>query len=403
MPFWSDPITFISQWLVQLLVNAGMAPELAAPIVTVAGALVLPLLAMLWVIFLIWYERKLIGRIQDRFGPNRLGPYGLIQPFADMIKIFAKEYITPKNADVVPFNLAPVLVVGAVLFMWSVIPFTVTTFGANINVGVLYIVAVGAIGELGIILAGYSSNNKYAQLSGFRMVAQLVSYEVPMVLVMLIPVLLSRSMGLNSIILAQNPIWFVLLAPVAAIVFFITSVAEVGRAPFDLAEAESEIVAGFNIEYSGLKFGMFYVGEFLHAFTASMVFTVLFLGGWQGPGAMQIPILGFVYFAIKTMVVYFVFILLRGSLPRFRIDQMMALNWKILTPVALLMVMITALVEKLYAGGTTLTHWVGHLAANALVVAVVVLFSRKPLDDRRDRIDELAEANREMAEKILGD
>ncbi len=403
MPFWSDPITFISQWLVQLLVNAGMAPELAAPIVTVAGALVLPLLAMLWVIFLIWYERKLIGRIQDRFGPNRLGPYGLIQPFADMIKIFAKEYITPKNADVVPFNLAPVLVVGAVLFMWAVIPFTVTTFGANINVGVLYIVAVGAIGELGIILAGYSSNNKYAQLSGFRMVAQLVSYEVPMVLVMLIPVLLSRSMGLNSIILAQNPIWFVLLAPVAAIVFFITSVAEVGRAPFDLAEAESEIVAGFNIEYSGLKFGMFYVGEFLHAFTASMVFTVLFLGGWQGPGAMQIPILGFVYFAIKTMVVYFVFILLRGSLPRFRIDQMMALNWKILTPVALLMVMITALVEKLYAGGTTLTHWVGHLAANALVVAVVVLFSRKPLDDRRDRIDELAEANREMAEKILGD
>ena len=403
MPFWSDPITFISQWLVQLLVNAGMAPELAAPIVTVAGALVLPLLAMLWVIFLIWYERKLIGRIQDRFGPNRLGPYGLIQPFADMIKIFAKEYITPKNADVVPFNLAPVLVVGAVLFMWSVIPFTVTTFGANINVGVLYIVAVGAIGELGIILAGYSSNNKYAQLSGFRMVAQLVSYEVPMVLVMLIPVLLSRSMGLNSIILAQNPIWFVLLAPVAAIVFFITSVAEVGRAPFDLAEAESEIVAGFNIEYSGLKFGMFYVGEFLHAFTASMVFTVLFLGGWQGPGAMQIPILGFVYFALKTVVVYFVFILLRGSLPRFRIDQMMALNWKILTPVALLMVMITALVEKLYAGGTTLTHWVGHLAANALVVAVVVLFSRKPLDDRRDRIDELAEANREMAEKILGD
>lgn len=403
MPFWSDPITFISQWLVQVLVNAGMAPELASPIVTIAGALVLPLLAMLWVIFLIWYERKLIGRLQDRFGPNRLGPYGLIQPFADMIKIFAKEYITPKGADVVPYNMAPVLVVAGVLFMWAVIPFTATTFGANINVGILYLVAVGAVGELGIILAGYASNNKYSLLAGFRVVAQLVSYEVPMVLSMLIPVLLSRSMGLNSIILAQDPIWFLFIAPVAGVIFFITSVAEVGRAPFDLAEAESEIVAGFNIEYSGLKFGMFYVGEFLHAFTASMVFTVLFLGGWQGPGAQTIPILGFFYFGIKTMVVYFVFILLRGSLPRFRIDQMMALNWKILTPIALGIISITAIVEKVYAGGTTITHLIGHLAANALVIAFVVLFSRKPLDDRRERLDDLADANREMAEKILGD
>ncbi len=299
MPFWSDPLQFISLWLQQLLVNAGMSATLAYPLVNIAGAVVLPLLSLLWVIFLIWYERKLIGRIQDRFGPNRVGPWGIIQPFADMIKIFAKEYITPTGADKIPFNMAPILVVASVMFMWAVIPFTSTTYGANINVGVLYIIAVGAIGELGIILAGYASNNKYAMMAGFRVLAQLISYEVPMVLSLLIPVLLSRSMGINTIIQHQQ-VWYILIAPVAAIIFFITSVAEVGRSPFDLAEAESEIVAGFNIEYSGLKFGMFYVGEFLHAFTASMVYTVLFLGGWQGPGAVEIPILGFVYFGIKT-------------------------------------------------------------------------------------------------------
>jgi NADH-quinone oxidoreductase subunit H len=402
MPFWSDPLFFISQWLQQQLVNAGMSETLAYPMVNIAGAVVLPLLSLLWVIFLIWYERKLIGRIQDRFGPNRLGPWGLFQPFADMVKIFAKEYITPTGADKIPYNLAPILVVASVMFMWAVIPFTATTYGANINVGVLYIIAVGAIGELGIILAGYASNNKYSLLAGFRVVAQLISYEVPMVLSLLVPVLLSRSMGINSIIQSQT-VWYIVIAPVAALIFFYTSVAEVGRSPFDLAEAESEIVAGFNIEYSGLKFGMFYVGEFLHAFTASMVYTVLFLGGWQGPGAVEIPILGFFYFGIKTMIVYFVFILFRGSLPRFRIDQMMALNWKILTPIALVVLCLTAIIEKQYALATPLVRNLALMGGNILVVAVVVLVSRKPLQDRREKIEQFADENRAMAQKILGE
>jgi NADH-quinone oxidoreductase subunit H len=402
MPFWSDPLFFISQWLQQQLVNAGMSESLAYPLVNIAGAVVLPLLSLLWVIFLIWYERKLIGRIQDRFGPNRLGPWGLFQPFADMVKIFAKEYITPTGADKIPYNLAPILVVASVMFMWAVIPFTATTYGANINVGVLYIIAVGAIGELGIILAGYASNNKYSLLAGFRVVAQLISYEVPMVLSLLVPVLLSRSMGINTIIQNQQ-VWFIIIAPVAAIIFFYTSVAEVGRSPFDLAEAESEIVAGFNIEYSGLKFGMFYVGEFLHAFTASMVYTVLFLGGWQGPGAVEIPILGFFYFGIKTMIVYFVFILFRGSLPRFRIDQMMALNWKILTPIALVILSLTAIIEKLFEFATPLVRNLALIGVNILVVAIVVLVSRKPLVNRREKIELFAEENRAMAQKILGE
>jgi NADH-quinone oxidoreductase subunit H len=379
-----------------------MSESLAYPLVNIAGAVVLPLLSLLWVIFLIWYERKLIGRIQDRFGPNRLGPWGLFQPFADMVKIFAKEYITPTGADKIPYNLAPILVVASVMFMWAVIPFTATTYGANINVGVLYIIAVGAIGELGIILAGYASNNKYSLLAGFRVVAQLISYEVPMVLSLLVPVLLSRSMGINTIIQNQQ-VWFIIIAPVAAIIFFYTSVAEVGRSPFDLAEAESEIVAGFNIEYSGLKFGMFYVGEFLHAFTASMVYTVLFLGGWQGPGAVEIPILGFFYFGIKTMIVYFVFILFRGSLPRFRIDQMMALNWKILTPIALVILSLTAIIEKLFEFATPLVRNLALIGVNILVVAIVVLVSRKPLVNRREKIELFAEENRAMAQKILGE
>jgi NADH-quinone oxidoreductase subunit H len=319
-----------------------------------------------------------------------------------MVKIFAKEYITPTGADKIPYNLAPILVVASVMFMWAVIPFTATTYGANINVGVLYIIAVGAIGELGIILAGYASNNKYSLLAGFRVVAQLISYEVPMVLSLLVPVLLSRSMGINTIIQNQQ-VWFIIIAPVAAIIFFYTSVAEVGRSPFDLAEAESEIVAGFNIEYSGLKFGMFYVGEFLHAFTASMVYTVLFLGGWQGPGAVEIPILGFFYFGIKTMIVYFVFILFRGSLPRFRIDQMMALNWKILTPIALVILSLTAIIEKLFEFATPLVRNLALIGVNILVVAIVVLVSRKPLLNRREKIELFAEENRAMAQKILGE
>jgi NADH-quinone oxidoreductase subunit H len=328
---------------------------------------------MLFVIFLIWYERKIIGRIQDRYGPNRVGPFGLLQPFADMMKIFTKEYIYPRGADKLAYDLAPVLAVASVLLIWAVVPFAQRVYGVDLNVGVLYIVAVGGLGVLGIMLAGWSSNNKYALLGAFRVVAQLVSYEVPMVLSLLVVVLLGRTMGLNGLVEAQRGgYWFLFITPVAALLFFITSMAEVGRAPFDLVEAESEIVAGFNIEYSGLKFGMFFVAEFLHAFTVSLLFATIFLGGWQGPGAQTYPILGFVYYAIKTMAVYFVVILFRGSLPRFRIDQMMDLNWKVFTPIALALVMGTAIVDKVLETSPLLLRGGGQLALN-LVIAVISL------------------------------
>jgi NADH-quinone oxidoreductase subunit H len=221
-------------------------------------------------------------------------------------------------------------------------------------VGVLYIVAVGAIGTLGIILAGWSSNNKYALLGAFRSVSQMVSYEVPMVLALLVPVLLGGTMGINSLVKAQN-VWFILLSPLAAFIFFLSSQAEVGRAPFDLLEAESEIVTGFQVEYSGLKFGMFFVGEFLHAFTISALFAALFLGGWRGPWAEQAPILGLAYFMVKTSIVYFMVILLRIAAPRLRIDQMLNFNWKFLVPLGLVLVMATAVVEKIVL--TVLPRW----------------------------------------------
>lgn len=347
--FWTDPIGVIVQWLTNLLTGWGASPELIKFLLSFIGAFLVPLLALLFVIFLIWYERKLYGRMQDRLGPNRLGPWGIFQTFADMGKIFTKEMITPTGVDLVPYNLAPILAVGAVLLSWAVMPFSINIVGVNLSVGLLFVIGAGGLGELAIMLAGWGSNNKYAMLGGFRAVALLISYEVPMVISMLIPAMLTGSLDLTKIVAGQD-VAYILMAPTAGILFLITQIAEMGRAPFDISEAESEIVAGYNVEYSGLKFGMFYVGEFLHAFTGSMLFTTLFLGGYRGPFVEQFPLLGIVYLLIKTFIVYFVTILSRGALPRFRIDQLLNLNWKVFTPLALTLVFATALVDKALVG-----------------------------------------------------
>lgn len=383
MTFWNDPINFIGQWLQGLLIQWGVAPGVAQVIVLVLGAAILGVVGLVWVIFLIWYERKIIGRLQDRLGPNRVGPFGVFQAIADMLKIFTKEYITPDGADKVPYNLAPVLAVGGVLMMWGVVPFASRIIGADIGVAVLFVVAAGAIGELGILFAGWGSNNKYALLGAFRSVAQLISYEIPMVITLLIPVMFSGSLSLQTIV-QQQTIWYALLAPIPALIFLITQIAEVGRAPFDLIEAESEIVAGFNIEYSGLKFGMFFVGEFLHAFTAALLFAVLFLGGWRGPFAEQIPFLGFIYLWIKTFVIYFLTVLIRGTVPRYRIDQMMDINWKLLTPLSLVMVLVTAVVFNLVKPvGSPWVTLAALLAANAVMGVITMQFLRGAARSRR--------------------
>jgi NADH-quinone oxidoreductase subunit H len=393
MDFLRDPIGFIINWFVSWLQGTGLSTGWVEFISSLLGAGILALSAMLFVIFLIWYERKLIGRIQDRFGPNRVGPWGIFQPIADMLKIFTKEYITPKGADLAAYNIAPVLAVGAVLMVWSVIPFTMTVVGADLNVGFLYILAVGALGEMGFILAGWGSNNKYALLGAFRSVAQLISYEVPLVISALVPVMFSGTLSATGLVQSQTT-WNIFLAPAAAIIFFIATIAETGRSPFDLIEAESELVAGYNIEYSGLKFGMFYVGEFLHAFTAALIFATVFLGGWRGPGAEQIPILGFVYLMLKTFVVHFTTILIRGTMPRFRIDQMMDLNWKILTPAALATVMVIAITDRIVMDAPGLVRGIALFAVNVLILWVVERLLGK---SQRRVVPEVSDHNRPVA------
>jgi len=346
LEFLSDPIIGIEKWIVQLLENWGVAPEWQTFIVYLIGAAILGTGALLFTLILIWAERKIIGRLQDRLGPNRVGPWGIFQPVADMLKIFIKEHIIPDEVDPIPYHLAPIISVASVLLLWSVVPFSDSVRGSNLNVALLFILGVGGLGELGVILAGWGSNNKYSMLAAFRASAQMISYEVPMAIVLLATVILSGSMALGDIVKSQN-IAYIFFLPLGAFIFFIASIAENGRAPFDLAEAESELVAGFNVEYSGLKFGMFYVADFLRAFTSAVIFSSIFLGGWRGPGAEQIPILGFVYLLIKSVIVWFLGVWIRGSLPRFRVDQMMAITWKFLTPLALALFIVVAFVTKL--------------------------------------------------------
>ncbi|MGE5123586.1 MAG: NADH-quinone oxidoreductase subunit NuoH [Acidobacteriaceae bacterium] len=381
MNFLSDPVTFIANWLNGLLTSWGLSQVAVTVILKFIGAALVGMFGFALVIFTLWLERKFYGRIQDRFGPNRVGPWGIFQTIPDIIKIFTKEYITPVGADKIVYNLAPILSVSSVLLTWAVIPFAPTIVGTEVNIGVLYLVAVGAIGALGIILAGWSSNNKYSLLGAFRAVAQVVSYEVPMVLALLVPVLLGRSMGINSLVSAQN-VWFIVYSPIAALIFFTSSIAEIGRAPFDLLEADSELVAGYQTEYSGLKFGMFYVGEFLHAFTVSALVATLFFGGWRGPWAEQVPLLGVVWFFVKSFIIYYSVVLIRISMPRLRIDQMLNFNWKFLTPLALVLLVVTAVADKAFFAIIPGLHlldvaipWIRagvHLLINLVLVLVTV-------------------------------
>ncbi len=343
----TDLIKVIEVWIQNLLLGWGAGEELTLFILQALGSVVVVLICFVIVIALIWVERKLAGRIQDRFGPNRAGPFGIFQSFADIIKIFTKEYITPQGAEKVVYNIAPVLAIASVLAIWAVFPFAVNVIGADVHVGVLYIVAVGAFGILGILMAGWSSNNRYSLLGASRSVAMLISYEIPMVVSMLVPVVLAHSMKLSDIVSIQQPWWFLLVAPTAFVVFLISSMAEIGKAPFDLLEAESELVAGYHTEYSGMKFGMFYVAEFLHQYTVGALITIFFLGGWGGPMAQTWPVLGFIYFHIKTFVVYLIISWIRLSLPRIRIDEMLNLNWKFLIPVSFINLVLVAIADRL--------------------------------------------------------
>jgi NADH-quinone oxidoreductase subunit H len=362
-----DLFTAITEALRSLLLGAGAPAEYLPWIFAVARAFVLGVSGLLLVVFLIWFERKAVARMQDRIGPNRVGPYGLLQTVADMLKLMVKEDVVPPRGDRILFHLAPILAVMGVVGLWAVIPIASTAYGVDLNVGVLYLVAAGTLGTLGILMAGWSSDNKFALLGAFRTVAQLVSYEVPMVLALLVPVMLAGTMSLNGIVSAQGAMWFAVSAPLAAAAFLLASLAEVARAPFELLEAESEIVAGFHVEYSGIRFGMFFAAEFLHAFTIGAMVAVLFLGGWQGPGSAQYPTLGAIYFAGKTFLCYFLLVWARATLPRIRIDQMLNFSWMVLTPMMLALLCVVVLVNRALADYAVWLRTAALLAANVLV------------------------------------
>jgi NADH-quinone oxidoreductase subunit H len=328
------------------LAESGVEGGLALFLSLLVGVLLVSGVPLITVILLIWIERKVAARIQDRIGPNRVGPVGLLQTIADMIKLLSKEDITPTAADRILYNAAPLVSFASVVLLWAVIPFTPFHYGVDLEIGALYFVAIASFGTLAIMAAGWASNNKYALLGAFRVVALLVSYEVPLVFALLAPVLLAGSMSLVDIVNAQNGMWFVVLSPLAFVIFYISSQAETGRAPFDLIEAESELVAGFNIEYSGMKFGMFFAAEFLHVFTNGIIMAILFFGGWMGPLYYESPLIAFAWLGAKGGLIYFTTLWLRNTVPRLRIDQIMAFNWKFLVPLSIVNLIVVSFVLK---------------------------------------------------------
>ncbi|MFQ6002751.1 MAG: NADH-quinone oxidoreductase subunit NuoH [Candidatus Zixiibacteriota bacterium] len=319
-------------------------------IISIIKIFVVFVVFLLMIAYLTWLERKLLGHFQVRLGPMRVGPHGLLQPFADGIKLLFKEEVVPSNVNKFIYNLAPLLVFIPALIIMAVIPFgdQITIFGQKINLvisdfnmGILYIFAVTSLSVYGLVLAGWSSNNKYSLLGGLRSSAQMISYEVSLVLSLIGVLMIAGSLSLVDIVKAQDKFfnWFIFRQPLGFLLYLVCAIAETNRAPFDLPEAENELVAGFYTEYSSMKFAMFFLGEYGSMINVGAVATTLFLGGWHGP--FLPPVL---WFLIKLCAFLFFYIWLRATLPRFRYDQLMNFGWKVLLPLALLNVFTTGIV-----------------------------------------------------------
>jgi NADH-quinone oxidoreductase subunit H len=306
---------------------------------------------LLVIAYLIWVERKVMAHMQVRMGPMRVGWHGLLQPIADGLKLILKEDIIPANASKILFVLSPAIAMVPALLAIAVIPFgdTITIMGVSIdmvitdvNIGILFILAVSSVGVYGILLGGWSSNNKYSLLGGLRSSAQMISYELSMGLSLIGVIMMTESLSLVDTVNAQADLWFVVLQPVAFIVYAISAIAETNRCPFDLPEAETELVSGFHTEYSSMKFALFFMAEYANIITVSAVGVTFFFGGWRGPYLPPV-----VWFLIKMALCIFFFVWLRSTFPRFRIDQLMQFAWKVLLPVAIVNVLITGLVMAL--------------------------------------------------------
>src|SRR5215217_845198 len=394
MSFWNDPLKVAADWLMSIFAGWGM-PALAAQIlIGFLGILILISLLMVLDIFLVWVERKVVSRFQDRIGPNRVGPFGLIQPFADIIKLIIKEDITPGGADKVVYNIAPMLSMMSVLILWAVVPLAPRIIGVDLNIGALYIIAAGSIGTLSIIMAGWASNNKFALIGAFRQVAVMVSFEIPMLSMLLIPTIFSGSMGINAITAAQD-IWFFWLAPLAAVIFLIAAIAELGRAPFDMSEGESELVAGYNTEYSGMKFGMFYAGELLHAFTFGGFWAILFFGGYRFLGLEKVSaFLAIAVIIFKAFLGYWFIMWVKYTLMRIRIDHMLGFNWKFLTPLSFTLLMVVALMNALLKGTPSWLYASSMFLSNLVLGWIALELARSYSRKEREKVESVVTTSR---------
>jgi len=336
------PLTGLYNWLHKIWAGwnmPGFAMDMIVQFVVALAVFVFVALNALWIIY---YERKFSAKLQIRIGPNRVGPLGLFQTLADTVKLLIKEDITPAKADKAVFIIAPAIVFVSTFLMLLVIPFGPGLVAADLNIGILFILAVSGLAVIGILAGGWASNNKYSLMGGLRSAAQVVGYEIPNLVVILAVVMLAGTMKMTGIVAAQANMWYIVYQPVGFMIFLIAANAEINRAPFDLPEAESELVSGFITEYSAMKFAFFFLAEYTNIFIVSAVAVTLFLGGWQGPFLPP-----FVWFIIKTYAVVTVLMWIRWSFPRIRVDHLMEFSWKYLLPIALLNLVVTAFVLKL--------------------------------------------------------
>jgi len=367
--FWVE----LGSWAQGVLYGWGL-PEWAVNLVSdIVGVLILLVIGVMAVLIYTPMERKVIARMQDRPGPNRVWPYGLLQALADAIKMLTKEDITPRNASRTLHMLAPLLVAIPALLVYAVLPWGPNIIGKDLNIGVLFIVAIGAIHVIALMVAGWGSNNKFSLLSAFRVVNQLLAYEIPMVFCILAVILFSKTMSTQGIVEAQTIPYFITM-PVAGMLFLISAMAEANRSPVDLLEADSEMVAGYMIEYSGMKFAMFFIAEYVNMFAAAIIISTLFLGGYKFFGLENLaPVLTPVIVFCKATFVIFCMLWFRATFPRVRFDHLIGFAWKFMVPLAMVNLLLAALVVKIPVGNEVAEPWVQGavmLVGNLILIAV---------------------------------
>jgi NADH-quinone oxidoreductase subunit H len=351
-------MTLLQQFYGWLVTSNQWWDWVAFIVVALSGIVAIILFVLLFVILFIFTERRVLARFQIRLGPNRVGPEGLFQAFADAIKVLTKEDIVPRAADKIVHWMAPVVTFIPVIMVFAVIPIHQGAVFADLNIGVLYLVAVGSFSVLGMFMAGWASNNKYSLIAGLRAVSQMIAYEMPAIFSILAVVVAAGTLSLGGIVEGQS-IPLILLQPLGFLIYFLASSAEINRAPFDMLEADSELVAGIHTEYSGMKFAMFYLGEYGHALGSAAIITSLFLSGWQGPALPPI-----IWFLIKIFAVFFLMIWVRATMPRIRVDQLSSFGWKYLLPLSVINLIIVAIEKVLWLD----THpW--------LVISINLVFS----------------------------